>query len=98
MRLNIWVTSFPRKRVAADPQKVAAILEWLVLRNIKELKGFLGLTNYYRKFMKHYGIIARSLTDLLKKNNFKWSSEAQKTFEALKIAMRTTPVLKLLNF
>jgi hypothetical protein len=74
------------------------MLEWYVSRNIKELRGFLRLTSYYKKIVKHYGIIARHLTDLLKKNNFKWCSEAQQTFEALKTAMSTISVLKLLNF
>jgi RNase H-like domain found in reverse transcriptase len=58
----------------------------------------LELTDYYTKFVKHYDIIARYLSDLLKKNNFKWYIEAQLTFEALKIAMSTTLVLKLTNF
>ena len=53
-----------------DSQKIKAAVKWLKLRNVHELRGFLGLASYYRKFVASYGQIAWVLTDKLKKDCF----------------------------
>nr|KYP35785.1 hypothetical protein KK1_043157 [Cajanus cajan] len=53
-----------------DPQKIDSILQWPLPKNVKALKGFLGLTGYYQHFICDYGKISRPLTELLKKGNF----------------------------
>ena len=85
--------------VGTDPKKVQAITEWPTPANAKELRSFLGLAGYYKKFVKHFGIISKPLTELLKKNTiFIWTSEHAKSFAALQHALSHSPILVLPDF
>jgi hypothetical protein len=85
--------------VATEPSKVEAVLNWCQPTTIKQLRGFLGLTGYYRKFIPHYGVVAQPLTALLKKGcQFKWNKEADQAFNILKQKLVNAPVLAVPNF
>jgi hypothetical protein len=85
--------------VATDPAKIQSVESWPVPQNLKELRGFLGLTGYYRKFIKHYAIISQPLTHLLRKGvHFLWTGDTEVAFQTLKQALITAPVLALPDF
>lgn len=77
-------------------QKSKAVRNFLEPTTIKKLQSFLGLTGFFRKFIKHYAIIAKPLTDLLRKNvEFKFDKEQRMAFETLKMKLSSDPVLKI---
>lgn len=87
-----------RDGVAADPTKIQAILNWPIPSNVKELRGFLGITGYYQKFMPGYGKICQPLYHLTKKDGFHWSSDSQAAFQQLKQIMTSPQVITLPDF
>ncbi|KAH9320972.1 hypothetical protein KI387_015611 [Taxus chinensis] len=86
------------KGVKVHQEKIQAMQDWPSLRNISELRGFLGLCGYYQRFVRGYLDIGAPLTDLTWKGAFRWTDEAQMIFDKLKVVMSTWPVLALPNF
>ncbi|XP_072090672.1 uncharacterized protein [Arachis hypogaea] len=84
--------------VKVDPSKIEAVQTWPRPSTLKQQRGFLGLTGYYRRFVAMYAQVAHPLTELLKKNNFHWGTEAEQAFHHLKSAMMQTPILALPDF
>ena len=82
------------EHIRMDPKKIATIKDWKVPTSVKEVQAFLGLANYYRKFIRRFGHIATPLTELTKKDRrFIWTDKANESFEKLKDAITSEPVL-----
>ena len=84
--------------LATDPAKIEIIQQWPQPKTISELRAFLGLTGYYRRFIKGYGIICRPLFNALKKNSFQWTDCQEAAFQQLKQLTTNPHVLALPDF
>jgi hypothetical protein len=82
--------------VAVDPGKVETVSNWREPTNVSEIRSFLGLAGYYRRFIEGFSKIARPMTKLLKKEKkFNWTESCEKSFQELKRRLTTAPVLTL---
>ncbi|XP_073224764.1 uncharacterized mitochondrial protein AtMg00860-like [Cicer arietinum] len=81
-----------------ESSKIQAIIQWPTPKNMKQLRGFLGLTGYYRRFIQAYARLAAPLTKLLKKDGYLWTDVTETTFSKLKEAMILALVLGLPDF
>jgi len=80
--------------VAPSPEKTKAISTWPVPKTTKDLRSFLGLVNFYRRFVHNFADVAGPLTELTGKNaQFRWESTHQHAFDTLKHALTTPPIL-----
>ena len=83
-----------RKGLSPDPVKVSAVQDFPTPTSVKNVQSFVGLCSYYRRFIQHFAMIAKPLTDLTKKNRpFVWASEQQASFDSLKKALTSPPIL-----
>ena len=82
--------------VAVDSEKVEAVSNWQQPTNVSEIRSFLGLAGYYRRFIEGFSKIARPMTELLKKDKkFTWTESCERSFQELKNRLTTAPVLTL---
>ena len=80
--------------VAVDDRKVKAIKDWPAPTTVSETRSFLGLANYYRKFVPNFSLVAAPLTALLQKEKtFTWTDKENEAFKTLKEKLTTAPVL-----
>jgi hypothetical protein len=87
------------KGIRPDPNKVAAVQEWPVPKNVHDIRSFLGLVNYFRKFIEHFNAsLAQPLTNLTRaKTKWEWTHCCQQSFLALKYCLTNAPLLRSPN-
>jgi hypothetical protein len=82
--------------VSVDQSKVKDVLNWMPPTNVSEIRSFLGLAGYYRRFIQDFSKIVKPMTKLLEKNkNFEWTEECRASFQELKKRLTSAPVLVL---
>lgn len=86
--------------ILPDPAKVQSIKNWPALTNVQEVRSFIGLAQYYRRFIPNFASIAAPLTDLTrgtgpKKRSITWTQECQTAFDKIKMLLTSAPVLEL---
>jgi hypothetical protein len=80
--------------IVVDPGKVKEVLEWTPPTTVSEVRSFLGLAGYYRRFISNFSKITKPITELLKKGNkYVWSEACDQAFNYLKKLLTTSPVL-----
>ena len=81
-------------RIEMEKEKVDGVLSWPEPKNVKDIRKFLGLANYYRRFIKDFAQVTRPMNMLTRKDvKWQWRSEQQKTFDELKQVFTTRLVL-----
>jgi hypothetical protein len=79
-----------------DPSKVESVTKWEQPLNVTDVRSFLGMAGYYRRFIENFSKIVKPVTELLKSNTkFKWSEACEKSFQELKKRLTIAPVLTL---
>ena len=79
-----------------DPSKIETVRNWVKTTNVSEMRSFVGLASYYRRFVKGFSSIASQLKSLTKQNvPFVWSNECEESFQKLKTLLTTAPILTL---
>ncbi len=85
---------FSKNGLETEESNIEKIKNFPVPQNVRETRSYLGLTSYYRKFVKSYSEIVRPLHELIKKNNtFKWGTPEQKAFDILRNKLMSPPIL-----
>jgi Retroviral aspartyl protease/RNase H-like domain found in reverse transcriptase/Reverse transcriptase (RNA-dependent DNA polymerase)/Integrase zinc binding domain/Retrotransposon gag protein/Zinc knuckle len=85
-----------KEGVAVDPAKIEAIMNWERPKTVTEIRSFLGLAGYYRRFVEGFSRLAEPMTRLTRKNQkFEWTEKCEESFEELKNRLVTAPILVL---
>jgi hypothetical protein len=84
------------KGINVNPKKIEAVLKWERPTNVTEIRSFLGLVGYYRRFIEGFSTIASPMTRLTRKEvKFEWSKDCEASFQELKSRLTSAPILAL---
>ena len=87
------------KGIAVNPERVHAVLDWTPPESVKQVRSFLGLASYCRRFIENFSKVAKPLTELLKKDKkFEWTPQCESSFQELKRRLTSAPVLVPADF
>jgi len=93
-KVNFLGVVMDQGKIKMEEDKVAGVLNWPVPKTVRDVRKFLGLANYYRRFVKDFAKLARPLNNLTRKDErWKWEEEQQKVFEQLKTVFISQPLL-----
>jgi hypothetical protein len=82
--------------ISIDPSKVKDVLSWNTPQNVSDIRSFLGLAGYYRRFIEVFSKISKPMMELLTKGKtFEWMPRHEASFQELKKRLTTTPVLTM---
>ena len=82
--------------ISVDPEKIEAIMNWPTPRNVTDVKYFMGLAGYYRRFIEGFSKVAHAITSLQKKGmKFEWTPRCEESFQQLKNFLTSAPVVKI---
>jgi hypothetical protein len=82
--------------IAVDPENIEAIREWSVPKNVIEVRSFMGLAGYYKRFIDGFSKIPQPITSLQRKRvKFQWTLNCEKNFQHLKQLLASDPILRI---
>jgi hypothetical protein len=85
-----------KEGVAVDPDKISSIMEWPTPKDVSDIRSFIGLVGYYRRFIKGFSMIGCPITTLQKKGKkFPWTQQCEERFQTLKHLLTHAPMLKI---
>jgi hypothetical protein len=84
--------------ILVDPEKIKAIMNWPTPKNVIDVRSFMGLTGYYKRFIEGFSKIGHPITSLQKKGvKFVWSTKCEEIFQQLKHLLTNAPVLNIVD-
>jgi hypothetical protein len=87
-----------KEGIVVDPEKIKSIEEWSTLRNIVEVRSFMGLACYYRRFIEGFSKKNHPITSLQKKGvRFEWTLDCARSFQHLKSLLTSAPILRIVD-